>query len=169
MSSKKPSKDPVGPQEDNLPIEPQEDIPLDEEALPQDTETEELAGQQLCFRVGQNLKFRRLDQYLTGRFSNFSRTKLQQLIKEQGVNVNGHPAKPSYKLNPGDQIDLILPPRELRELIPEDIPLHIIYEDDDVVVVNKQADLIVHPARGCKHGTLVNALVYHYQKLSQGS
>ncbi|MBN2511420.1 MAG: RluA family pseudouridine synthase [Sedimentisphaerales bacterium] len=169
MSSKKQSKDPVGPQEDNLPIESQEDIPLDEEALPQDAETEELAGQQLCFRVGQNLKFRRLDQYLTGRFSNFSRTKLQQLIKEQGVNVNGHPAKPSYKLNPGDQIDLILPPRELRELIPEDIPLHILYEDDDVVVVNKQANLIVHPARGYKCGTLVNALVYHFKNnLSAG-
>lgn len=133
------------------------------------TDAEELAGQQLCFRVGHNLKFRRLDQYLTGRFSNFSRTKLQQLIKEQGVNINGRPAKPSHKLCPGDQIDLILPPRELRELIPENIPLDILYEDQEIIVINKQANLIVHPARGYKSGTLVNALVYHFKNnLSSG-
>lgn len=126
-------------------------------------DTGELAGEQLCFRVGQNIKLRRLDQYLSGRFSHFSRTRLQKLIKEQGVNVNGRPAKPSHKLNPGDEIDLILPPRELRELIPEDIPLDILYEDEDIAVINKQADLIVHPARGYKSGTLVNALVYHYK------
>lgn len=129
-------------------------------------EADELAGQQLRFRVGSNLKFNRLDKYLGGRFSCFSRTKLQQLIKEQGVNVNGHPAKPSHKLQPGDEIDLILPARELRELIPENIPLNILYEDEHLVVINKQPNLIVHPARGYKHGTLVNGLVYHFQNLS---
>jgi 23S rRNA pseudouridine1911/1915/1917 synthase len=133
-------------------------------------EAEELAGQQWCFRVGSNIKLRRLDQYLSGRFSHFSRTRLQKLIKEQGVNVNSRPAKPSHKLSPGDQIDLILPPRELRELIPEDIPLDILYEDDDIIVINKQVNLIVHPARGYKSGTLVNALVYHFKgALSSGS
>jgi 23S rRNA pseudouridine1911/1915/1917 synthase len=129
-------------------------------------EADELAGQQLRFCVGSNLKFNRLDKYLGGRFSCFSRTKLQQLIKEQGVNVNGHPAKPSHKLQPGDEIDLILPARELRELIPENIPLNILYEDEHIVVINKQPNLIVHPARGYKHGTLVNGLVYHFQNLS---
>ena len=129
-------------------------------------EADELAGQQLRFRVGNNLKFNRLDKYLGGRFSCFSRTKLQQLIKEQGVNVNGHPAKPSHKLQPGDEIDLILPARELRELIPEDIPINVLYEDEHIVVINKQPNLIVHPARGYKHGTLVNGLVYHFQNLS---
>lgn len=132
-------------------------------------ESEELAGQELRFRVGSNLKFRRLDKYLCGRFSHFSRTRLQKLIKEQGVNVNGRPAKPSCQLNVGDQIDLILPPRELTELVPQDIPLEILYEDEYMIAVNKQHDLIVHPARGYKTGTLVNALVYHYQKLSSGS
>ncbi len=129
-------------------------------------EGDEDVGEHLRFRVGNNLKFRRLDKYLCGRFNQFSRSHLQKLIKEQGVNVNGQPAKPSHKLNPRDEIDLILPPREIREILPEDIPLDIIYEDEDIIVINKQADLIVHPARNYKSGTLVNALVYHANKLS---
>lgn len=131
-----------------------------------DEETTQLAGRPLRFRVGSNLKFNRLDKYLCGRFSQFSRTRLQALIREQGVNVNGRPAKPSHKLQAGDVIELILPARELRELTPENIPLHILYEDEDILVLNKQANLIVHPARGYKSGTLVNGLVYHFQHLS---
>jgi 23S rRNA pseudouridine1911/1915/1917 synthase len=131
-----------------------------------DEQAEELAGQHLRFRVGANLKFARLDKYLCGRFSCFSRTRLQKLIKEQGVNVNRRPAKPSHKLQTADEIDLILPAREVRELIPEDIPINLLYEDDDILVLNKQPDLIVHPARGYKNGTLVNGLVYHFQNLS---
>ena len=131
-----------------------------------DEQAEELAGQHLRFRVGTNLKFARLDKYLCGRFSCFSRTRLQKLIKEQGVNVNGRPAKPSHKLQPADEVDLILPVRELRELIPENIPIDVIYEDEDILILNKQPNLIVHPARGYKSGTLVNGLVYHFQNLS---
>jgi 23S rRNA pseudouridine1911/1915/1917 synthase len=130
---------------------------------------DELAGEQLRFCVGSNIKFRRLDKYLCGRFSQFSRSRLQKLIKDQAVNVNGSAAKPSHKLKPGDEIDLILPPREVRELVPEDIPIEVIYEDDSIVVINKQADLIVHPARGYKQGTLVNGLVYHFKHLSKGT
>ena len=137
---------------------------LDIEILEQ--EGDESTGEHLRFRVGNNLKFRRLDKYLGGRFNQFSRTRLQKLIKEQGVNVNGLPAKPSHKLNAKDEIDLILPPREIREIIPEDIPINVIYEDEEVIVVNKQADLIVHPARGYKSGTLVNGLVNYANKLS---
>jgi len=132
-------------------------------------EGDERVGEHLRFRVGSSIKLRRLDKYLGGRFSQFSRTRLQKLIKAQGVNVNGQPAKPSHKLNPGDEIDLILPPRELRELIPEDIPISVIYEDAEMIVVNKQAGLIVHPARGNTHGTLVNGLVYYANQLSTGS
>jgi len=146
-----------------------EEVVLDDEAVITQDETDELVGQELQFRVGNNLKFRRLDKYLTGRFSHFSRTRLQKLILEQGVNVNGHPAKSSCKLNPGDTINLIMPPRELRELTPENIPIEVLYEDDQMLVLNKQANLIVHPARGYKNGTLVNALVYHFQQLSGGS
>ena len=130
------------------------------------SEGSEQFGQTLRFRVGSSIKFRRLDKYLGGRFNHFSRTRLQKLIRQQGVNVNGHPAKPSHKLNPGDELDLILPPKEVTELIGEDIPLNIIFEDDQIIVLNKQADLIVHPARGYTHGTLVNGLVYHARQLS---
>ncbi|MHC4552602.1 MAG: RluA family pseudouridine synthase [Planctomycetota bacterium] len=128
-----------------------------------DDEVDELVGEELRFRVGNNLKFSRLDKYLCGRFSQFSRTHMQRLIREQGVHVNDNSAKPSHQLKAGDEIRLILPPREKRELIPEDIPVEVIYEDEDMVVINKQANLIVHPARGYKHGTLVNGLVYHFQ------
>lgn len=139
---------------------------IDLDHNPTDQEADELAGQHLRFKVGNNLKFSRLDKYLCGRFSCFSRTRLQKLIKEQGVNVNGRPAKRSHQLKPSDIIDLVLPSREVRELIPEDIPINILYEDEDMLALNKQPDLIVHPARGYKSGTLVNGLVYHFQKLS---
>ncbi len=129
---------------------------------------EDLAGEHLRFRVGANIRQRRLDKYLGGRFSQFSRTKLQKLIKAQGVNVNGRAAKPGHKLNPGDEIDLILPPKEVRELIAEDIPIEVIYQDNEMIVVNKQPRLIVHPARGNTHGTLANGLVYYFNELSTG-
>ena len=126
-------------------------------------------AEHLALRVGNNITQRRLDKYLQGRLSQFSRTIIQRLIKEQGVTVNQDYAKPSTKLSPGDIVDLILPPPEIKEIIPENIPLNIIYEDEDIIVINKQADLIVHPARGYKKGTLVNALVYHAKQLSKGS
>lgn len=146
-------------------MSPEDDI-IDLDNNLTDEKAEELAGKHLLFRVGGNLKFARLDKYLCGRFSCFSRTRLQKLIKEQGVNVNGRPAKPSHKLQMGDEVDLILPAREMRELTPENIPINLLYEDDDILVLNKQPDLIVHPARGYKSGTLVNGLVYHFQNLS---
>ena len=126
-------------------------------------------AEHLTLRVSSNIKQRRLDKYLQGRLSQFSRTTIQKLIKEQGVTVNENYAKPSSKLSPGDVVDLILPPPEIKEIMPENIPLNIIYEDEDIIVINKQADLIVHPARGYKKGTLVNALVYYAKQLSKGS
>lgn len=126
-------------------------------------------AEHLTLRVGNNITHRRLDKYLQGRLSQFSRTTIQKLIKEQGVTVNEDYAKPSSKLSPGDVVDLILPPPEIKEIMPENIPLNIIYEDDDIIVINKQANLIVHPARGYKKGTLVNALVYYAKQLSKGS
>jgi 23S rRNA pseudouridine1911/1915/1917 synthase len=142
-------------------------------------ETSPLGGQEfleqtegaehLSLRVGNNITNRRVDKYLQGRLSQFSRATIQKLIKEQGITVNGNYVKPSTKLSPGDTVDLILPPPEIKEIIPENIPLNIIYEDEDILVINKQADLIVHPARGFKKGTLVNALVYYAKQLSKGS
>lgn len=123
-------------------------------------------GEHLQLCVGMGIRQRRLDKYLNGRFGQFSRTTIQRLIKEQGVTVNGKPAKASQKLNPKDLVDLIVPPRPVRELVPEDIPLDVIYEDESIIVINKQANIICHPARGNTHGTLVNALVFHANKIA---
>jgi len=119
--------------------------------------------------VGSSVKERRIDKYLHGRFSNFSRVMIQDIIKAGSVKVNGKPVKPSFKLSPGDKIDLTLPEQPSKEILPEDIPLDIIYEDQDLIILNKQADIIVHPARGNTHGTLVNALVFYSDRLSSGT
>ncbi len=102
----------------------------------------------LTLRVGSALQERRLDKYLHGRFSNYSRVMLQEVIKAGGVKVNGKKAKPSLKLNPNDLIEITLPELPKTEIPPEDIPLNILHEDDDIIVINKSADIIVHPARG---------------------
>jgi len=120
----------------------------------------------LC--VGSSIKERRIDKYLHGRFSNFSRAMIQKQIGAGAVKVNGKVVKPSFKLSPGDKIELTLPELPSREILAQEIALDIIYEDDDLIVLNKQADMIVHPARGNRSGTLVNALVYYSDKLSSG-
>ena len=123
----------------------------------------------LTLNVGRSIKERRIDKYLHGRFSNLSRRFIQEAIKAGSVKVNGKAVKPSFKLSPGDKIELTLPEPPGKDILPEDIPLDIIYEDQDLIVLNKQADIIVHPARGNLHGTLVNALVFYSDKLSSGT
>ncbi|MHC4458161.1 MAG: RluA family pseudouridine synthase [Planctomycetota bacterium] len=123
---------------------------------------------QLTVQVPTSIKERRIDKYLHGRLSNFSRSLIQQIIKAGAVKVNNKVVKPSFKLSPGDKIDLTLPELPSKEILPENIPLNIIYEDDDIIVLNKQPDMIVHPARGNTHGTLVNALAFYSDKLSSG-
>jgi 23S rRNA pseudouridine1911/1915/1917 synthase len=115
----------------------------------------------LILRVGLALQERRLDKYLHGRYSNYSRVMLQDVIKAGGVKVNGKQAKPSLKLNPNDLIEIDLPELPKTEIPPENIPLDIIYEDNDFIIINKPADIIVHPARGNTHGTIANALAFH--------
>jgi len=122
----------------------------------------------LTLQVGNSIKERRIDKYLHGRFSNFSRVMLQEIIKEGGVKVNGKVVKPSFKISPADIIELTLPELPGKDILAQDIPLNIIYEDDDIIVLNKQPDMIVHPARGNTYGTLVNALVFYSDKLSSG-
>jgi 23S rRNA pseudouridine1911/1915/1917 synthase len=118
--------------------------------------------------VGNSIKERRVDKYLHGRYHNYSRVMIQEIIKAGAVKVNGKIVKPSFKLSPGDEIELTLPELPSKEILPEDISLDIIYEDDDIIVLNKQADMVVHPARGNTHGTLVNALAFYSDKLSSG-
>ena len=131
-------------------------------------ELQDLRGRPVTLHVGVGISERRLDKYLHGRFRNLSRHFLQDAIRAGGITVNGKPAKPSLKLQHGDIIQMVIPEPPSKEITPEDIPLDILYEDDDVIILNKQADLIVHPARGNKSGTLVNALVHYSDQLSSG-
>lgn len=107
----------------------------------------------------------RLDAYLASQIEGWSRARLQRLIENEDVLVNGKVAKPSYKLREADEIEveLVAPPTDV--FTPENIPLDIVYEDDALVVVNKPAGLVVHPAAGTPSGTLANALAYHFQQL----
>lgn len=125
-------------------------------------------GQPLTLRVGTSIKERRLDKYLHGRFSHLSRNYIQEAIRQGETKVNGKIAKPSFKLSPGDEVSFIVPEPPSREILPEDIPLNIIHEDEDIIIINKQAGIIVHPARSNTHGTLVNALAFYSNELSDG-
>src|ERR1044072_1095921 len=107
----------------------------------------------------------RLDSYLASQIEGWSRARLQRLIENEDVLVNGKIAKPSYKLRDGDEIEVELVAAPNDVFTPENISLDIVYEDDVLVVVNKPAGLVVHPAAGTPSGTLANALAYHFQKL----
>ncbi len=126
--------------------------------------------EQLTVQIGNSIKERRLDKYLHSRpeLSGFSRVMIQNAIKSGTVKVNGKVVNKSFKLSPGNKIDLTLPQVPSKEISAEDIPLNIIYKDQEIIVLNKQADMIVHPARGNAHGTLVNALAFYSEKLSSG-
>jgi len=125
-------------------------------------------GQPLTLHVGVAIRERRIDKYLHGRFRNLSRRFIQNAIKAGTVKVNGEPVKCSFKLTHRDVIDFVVPEPPKKDIEPEDIPLDIMYEDDDLIVLNKPADLIIHPARGNRHGTLVNALAHYSDQLSTG-
>lgn len=104
----------------------------------------------------------RIDKYLMQFIENATRSKIQQSIRADCVQVNGRAVKPNYKVRPADDIRIVLPyPPNVTEIIPEDIPLDIIYEDSDLCVVNKPAGMVVHPGYGNYTGTLVHALAYH--------
>lgn len=108
----------------------------------------------------------RLDIFLAGENPELSRSHIQKLIAGGQVTVNGNLARASYRVKAGDEVMVnIHPPREL-QVLPEDIPLDIYYEDEDVVVINKPRGMVVHPAEGNYSGTLVNALLYHCRDLS---
>jgi len=111
---------------------------------------------------------KRLDAYLAGRIPFLSRTSLQRLISEKVIWVNGRNPKASTRLKSGDLVRVILPPPPSTDIPAEDIPLHIVYEDHDLIVINKQDDIIVHPARGNRSGTLINGLAWHFQHISDG-
>jgi len=108
----------------------------------------------------------RIDKFLSFRLEKTSRTRIQNAANAGNILVNNATVKPNYKVKPGDVVQIVLPnpPREI-ELIPENIPIKIVYEDEDVLVVNKEPGMVVHPAYGNYTGTLVNALMYHFRDL----
>jgi 23S rRNA pseudouridine1911/1915/1917 synthase len=108
----------------------------------------------------------RIDKFLMDRMANTSRNKIQIAAKNGNIHVNGQAVKQNYRVKPGDDIAIVLPyPVREIELIAQDIPLEIVYEDEDLLVVNKPANMVVHPGYGNYSGTMVNALVYHFDNL----
>lgn len=103
----------------------------------------------------------RIDKYLAQTVPDISRSYLQKLVTDGQVLVNGVPVKTSYKLKSGDAVQVTIPEPEVLQIIPEDIPLDILYEDADILIVNKPKGMVVHPAAGHTTGTLVNAVMYH--------
>ena len=139
------------------------------ESIPEESESGEAADdadvRHILFRASKT-QTRRIDQFLVDRVTYLSRANVQRLIDEGLVTVNGKGTKASYKIKAGDEVRMVAPPEPVNDLLPEPIPLEIIYEDEHFLALNKQADLIVHPARGKWSGTLVNGLVYYGKKWS---
>ena len=119
------------------------------------------------FELSRDLKCR-LDKYLTSRISFMSRNQLQHLIGEGGVTVNGTEARPATKLRKDDAVEVVVPPPPSTEVVPQEIPIDVLFEDEHLIVLNKRPDIIVHPARAEKSGTLINALAWHFKHNSGG-
>ncbi|MFT4900068.1 MAG: 23S rRNA pseudouridine1911/1915/1917 synthase [Flavobacteriales bacterium] len=112
----------------------------------------------------------RVDKFLLDRLENTSRNKIQTAAKAGSIIANGAVIKSNYKVKPLDVIQMVLPePPKILKLIPEDIPIEVVYEDEDLVIVNKEAGLVVHPGYGNYRGTLVNALIHHFGQLPETS
>ncbi len=109
----------------------------------------------------ENSQGERIDAFLAARLAELSRSRIQTLIREQFIQLNGHPAKPRDSVKSGDVITVVLPEAVPLDNAPQDIPLDILFEDDDLVVLNKDSGMVVHPAPGNPDGTLVNALLHH--------
>lgn len=116
--------------------------------------------------LGQSLV--RIDKYLIDRMPNTSRNKIQVAAKNGNILVNGISVKQNYRIKPTDEVSVVLPyPIRELELIPQDIPLNILFEDNDLIVLNKPSDMVVHPGYGNYTGTLVNGLIYHFDNLPE--
>jgi 23S rRNA pseudouridine1911/1915/1917 synthase len=116
--------------------------------------------------VGDDAAGARLDSFLASLFHEVSRTRIQRAIEDGDIIVNDRVVKSSYRLRAGDQIEIDLPEPPPVELTPEPLPLSIVFEDDDLVVVDKPSGMVVHPGAGIESGTLANALVHHFNELS---
>ncbi len=140
---------------------------LDDDAA-DDAADAEADAAALTFTVAAEEAGARLDAFLAARVADMSRTRLKLWVEDGEVLVNQRAAKPAYKLRAGEVIELDVPPPLANNFAPEDLPLDIVFEDDALVVVNKAAGMVVHPAAGAPSGTLANALAYHFRQLPTG-
>ena len=135
-----------------------------DEILEETSSEKEELFEHFRFVVDPGTEIVRLDRYLTNLMAHTSRNRIQQAAKADCILVNDRPVKSNYRVHPRDVISILLPrPVHVFELIAEDIPLDIVYEDEDVILINKPAGMVVHPAVGNFTGTLVNALLWHFQ------
>ena len=141
-------------------------VPLNSEATFEQQDDELFVHHRIVADPGQSLI--RLDKFLTDRLPHVTRTKIQDAVTAEFIKVNGKVAKSNYRIHPGDVVTVALPepPRDT-EVYPENIPLNIVFEDPHLLVVNKPAGMVVHPAHENWSGTLVNALVYHFSQLPE--
>ncbi len=120
-----------------------------------------------AFSVDDTTHGERLDRVIADQVEDLSRTRIQALIKAGLVTVNGAPSKASSRLENGDAVAVHLPEPEISEVVPEDIPLEVLYEDDDLIAINKPAGMVVHPSYGHVSGTLVNGVLYRWPELRE--
>ncbi len=137
-------------------------LPEDEDEIAESPSEQNQKYEHYRFVADKGQGLLRVDKFLSARIEGTSRNRIQQAADAGSILVNNNPVKSNYKVKPLDVITLVLdwPKREL-EIIPEDIPLNIVYEDDDLMVVNKPPGMVVHPGHGNYNGTLVNAIAYH--------
>ena len=123
---------------------------------------EEGLYEHFAFEVDKGQSMVRIDKFLSGKMEAISRNRIQTAAETGSIYVNNSVVKSSYRVKPGDKISIVMPypPREI-EMIAEDIPINIVYEDDDLIIINKEAGMVVHPGHGNYSGTLINALTYH--------
>ena len=143
----------------------EEDVDPDESVL-DDSPPDILSDEPVIFNAKPDSAGTRLDLYITARLPRLSRTQVQRMIKEGAVLLNGSRTKPSYEISGNEIISVVAPPPPVRELLPEYMPLDVLYEDEVMIAINKPTDIVVHPARGHWGGTLINAILYHCHRLS---
>ena len=120
----------------------------------------------LTFSITAEEAGERLDSFLATRIEGWSRARLQRLIEDADVLINGATAKSAYKVRAADEIEIELTSSPSESFVPENIPIEVVYEDLDLIVINKPAGMVVHPAAGNSSGTLANALAFHFSELS---
>ena len=139
---------------------------IDDDFLNEAEDQQDEMYEHFALTVDKGQALLRIDKFLTNRIEHVSRNRIQSAADGGSILVNGTPVKSSYKVKPLDPISIVMPyPKREVEIIPENIPLDIVYEDDDLIIVNKAAGMVVHPGHGNYTGTLVNALTYHLKDL----